>query len=98
MSFARRLELLRPLRDLAARHERCEAGGSDIDRADAAMLEAEIERILLEWGLVEIEGLTIDGKPADTGLLIAAGPEDLAREIASRVRRETFLDQSARKN
>jgi hypothetical protein len=98
MSFARRLELLRPLRDIANRLEYCRAGQTEGDRLEASMLEAEIQRVLLEWGVAGIEGLTIDGQPADVAALIAAGPEHLAREIAGRVREQTFLAESERKN
>ena len=37
----------------------------------------------LQWGLVSIEGLMIDGEPATAARLLEKGPEDLAREVVS---------------
>lgn len=97
-SFARRLELLKRLRELAARLEFQRAGEMAVDRVDAALLDGEVERAYLEWGLESIEGLEVDGIAATSGSLIDRGPEGLCREIAERVRRECLLGQEQRKN
>jgi hypothetical protein len=57
-----------------------------------------VERLYLLWGLVRIEGLTVDGEPATPESLAAAGPEALCREIAAKVKAETGLTEAERKN
>jgi len=54
--------------------------------------------VYLEWGLEEIEGLTIDGEQATPQALIEKGPMDLAREILGRIKRECGLSEGERKN
>jgi len=98
ISFARRLELLSRLRSLAVRAEFERAGQTVGARIDAALLEGEIDRALLECGLESIDGLTVDGVPATPEVLIERGPEGLCREIAVRVRAECFLGEEQRKN
>src|SRR5690349_1860915 len=51
MSFGRRLELMRRIRGLAAKAEFLAAGRSPEDKMDAALVEAEIERTYVNWGL-----------------------------------------------
>ena len=99
VSFGRRLELARLLRDRLETIERLAlAPDNEARAAQTALLGAEIDAIHLRWGLASIEGLEIDGAPATADSLIDAGPEDLVREILSAVRRETGLDADERKN
>ncbi|MBI3281332.1 MAG: hypothetical protein HYZ57_15965 [Acidobacteria bacterium] len=98
MSFGRRIDLLRRVRELGRREEFHAAGEGLGERAEAGLLNAEIERLYLEWGLVGIAGLEIEGRPAATGTLLAAGPEELCREIAAAVRAECGLSEEASKN
>jgi hypothetical protein len=65
---------------------------------DARLLRAEIDRMYLSWGLREVSGLELDGKPATAGSLAEIGPETLWREALSAVRAETGLDEAERKN
>jgi hypothetical protein len=97
MSFGRRVELTRRLREIAQRVEFLQAGDSR-ERIDAALLECEIERLYLVWGLREVRGLEIDGAPATPESLAEAGPEDLFREAAGAVKRECGLSEDERKN
>jgi hypothetical protein len=53
---------------------------------------------LLRWGVASIEGLVIDGKPADIELLIDAGPPELCEEISYQVTRVMNLSAAERKN
>jgi len=69
-----------------------------MEKLEAAVLAAEIDRVYLGWGLEEIAGLTIDDEPATPESLIDKGPMDLAREILSRVKRECGLSEDERKN
>jgi len=60
MSYERRSELMRRIRELARRHEFLEASERPDDRMEAALLESEINLTYLKWGLKSISGLTID--------------------------------------
>jgi hypothetical protein len=98
MSFARRLELVRRVREFAQRIEFLEAGSEMGDRFESSLLGAEVDRLYLEWGLQTVDGLTIDGEPATPASLIERGPESLAREIVGRIRAECHLSEDERKN
>ena len=98
MSFGRRLELVRRVRDFAQRIEFLEAGVELEDRFESSVLGAEIDRLYLEWGLLAVEGLTIDGERATPASLIEKGPEGLAREIVGLIRTECHLTEDERKN
>jgi hypothetical protein len=98
MSFGRRVELMRKVRELARRKEFLEAGQQPGERMDAALLQAEIDRVYLVWGLQEVSGLELDGAKATPEVLAESGPEELFREALAAVRRETGLTEEERKN
>ena len=98
MSFARRLELTRRVRELGRRVEFQQAGDGIQDKIDAALSSGEIDRLYLEWGLLSVDGLTIDGETADAASAIERGPEALCREIVREIRRECGLTEEERKN
>jgi hypothetical protein len=98
MSFARRVDLLRRVRELARRMECLAASGANSDQMDAALLKAEIERLYVAWGVRAVSGLVVDSHEADAELLADAGPEELFREALAVVRRETGLSEEERKN
>jgi hypothetical protein len=98
MSFTRRLELMRKVRELARRVEFLEAGKEPPEQMDAVLLQAEIDRLYLGWGLRSISGLELDGIPATPESLADHGPEALFREALAAVRQETGLNASERKN
>lgn len=98
ISFGRRTELIRRIRDLARQAEYHSAGESVPDKIEAALLEREIQRVYVEWGLMGIEGLQIDGEPATPATLFERGPEELLREIALAIQRECTLSEEERKN
>ena len=98
MSFARRMELMRRVRDLARQAEFLSAGPDSAQKMDAALLAGEIERIYVAWGVVGVQGLRVDGQAAGAEELIDAGPEALFREALEAVRRETGLSEEERKN
>ncbi len=98
MSLRRRLELMRHIRELAQKAEFLEAGNSAQERIEASLLAGEIDASYLKWGLVKVEGLTIDGQPATPALLAEAGPEDLCREALAAVKAECCLTEADRKN
>src|ERR1017187_3657879 len=80
MSFGRRVELMRRVRELARRTEFLAASGDAVDKMDAGLLQAEIERLYVMWGVKAVSGLAIDGAMAGPELLAEAGPEELFRE------------------
>ena len=98
MSFARRMDLTRRIRDLAARVEFLSAGESAKDKMDAALLSAEIDRIYVLWGLTEVGGLELDGSPATPESLVSSGPEELFREALAAVKAACGLSEDERKN
>jgi len=97
VSFDRRLELMRHVRELARRADFLKAGETPGDKMDAALLQAEIERIYVSWGVKAVEGLTLNGVAAGPAEL-SAGPEDLFREALAAVRKELGLTEEERKN
>lgn len=98
MSFGRRLELLRKVRDLAARGEFLAAGEDPREKIEATLLVGEIDGLYLRWGLAEIEGLEIDGQAATPELLVEAGPEQLCREVLKAIKAEAGLSEEEQKN
>jgi hypothetical protein len=98
MSFGRRVELTRRIRELAARREFLEAGESAGDKMDAALVASEIDRVYLLWGLREVTGLDLDGIPATAESLAANGPEDLFREALAAIKQQCGLSEAERKN
>ena len=56
MSFGRRVELMRRVRELARRMEFLAAGKDAGDKMDAALLQAEIDRLYVTWGVKAVTG------------------------------------------
>ena len=98
MSFGRRVELMRRIRELARRMEFLAAGSDSGGKMDGALLQAEIEKLYVAWGVTAINGLAVDGLAAGLELLTECGPEELFREALAAVRRETGLSAEERKN
>jgi hypothetical protein len=98
MTFGRRIELMRQVRDLAARLEYFEAGRDAKNDMEASLLGAEIDRLYVRWGLEEIRGLEIDGVTATTQSLIECGPEELFTEALATIKAECGLTENERKN
>ncbi len=98
MSYGRRVELMRKIRELSRKLEFLEAGSEPGGKMDAALLEAEINRLYLTWGLQSVSGLTLDGADATPDLLAERGPEDLFREALAAVRTQAGLTEAERKN
>jgi hypothetical protein len=98
MTFGRRIELTKRIRDLARRIEFLEAGSDLREKIEATVLEREVERVYLEWGLKEVTGLVIDGKEAGPSELIESGPEELCQEIVAAIKAECGLSEEERKN
>ncbi len=98
VSVARRLDLLRQIREATARAEFYSAGADLADKLDASIASSEIERVYVTWGIAAITGLLIDGVEATPETLVTRGPESLAREAATLVRSQLGLTEEERKN
>jgi hypothetical protein len=98
MTFGRRLELMRRIRDLATRIEYFEAGRDGRSSMEASLLAAEMDRLYLTWGVEEVRGLELDDGPATVEGLIERGPEDLIAEALALVKAECGLSENERKN
>jgi hypothetical protein len=98
MSFERRMDLIRRIRELSLKCEFHEAGESAEDKLQSALLSGEIDRLYVNWGLRQLVGLEVDGAPATPDLLACAGPEDLFREAVTAIKSECGLSEAERKN
>ena len=102
VSFGRRIELARRIREIGRKMEYLEAGAAlengAREKLEATVLAAEIDRAYLEWGLISVEGLEIDGIAATPETLIDRGPVELAMEILGRIKSECGMTEDERKN
>jgi hypothetical protein len=98
MSFGRRIELAKRVREIAHKLEFSRASEAAQDAVDAAVIAGEVDRTCLDWGLVKVDGLEIDGVPAKPETLAEAGPEALCREIVTAIKHECGLTEEERKN
>src|SRR5262245_18380923 len=56
MSFGRRVELMGRIRDLAKRAEFLAAGQDASSKMDAGVLQAEVDRLYVTWGVKAVRG------------------------------------------
>ena len=98
VSFGRRIELARRIREIGRKMEYFEAGSNERETLEATVLSAEIDRAYLEWGLTSVEGLDIDGVSATPETLVDRGPVELALEILGRIKSECGMTEDERKN
>lgn len=97
-SLANRIELTQQLHELTLKNEFLAAGGKELQQLELALAEMLVQKALVEWGLIEVQGLRVDGKRPTTPILIEAGPEKLVAEIAACVRARCGLSEEERKN
>lgn len=98
MSFGRRLELGTRIRELSKRVEFHQGGQETGEKIEAGILVCEIDRVYLQWGLVHISGLSIDGEPATVESVLERGPDGLSREIVAAIKAQCGLTEDERKN
>jgi|SRR5271165_5744374 len=98
VSFGRRMELARRVRELSQRADFLEAGGELHERIEASLLKQEIEAIYLRWALVRVDGISIDGETATAERLLEKGPEGLTHEIVGAIKLQCGLAEDERKN
>jgi hypothetical protein len=98
VSFGRRMELSRRVREISRKAEFLEAGTNLHEKIEANILAQEIDAMYLQWGLVKVDGLIIDGEAATAAQLLENGPEDLAREVVGAIKEQCGLTEAERKN
>jgi hypothetical protein len=98
ISFGKRMELSRRVREISQKAEFLEAGTELHEKIEANILAQEIDAMYLQWGLVRIEGLVIDGEAATAVQLLEKGPEDLASEVVGAIKEQCGLSETERKN
>lgn len=72
--------------------------GDALEQSQASIADLLARRVYLEWGISEIDGLTIDGSPVSLSDLIERGPERLCEEMAETLQGELNLSENERKN
>ncbi len=98
ISFGRRMELSRRVREISQKGEFLEAGSELQEKIEASILAQQVDALYIHWALAGIEGLTIDGEPAGIEQLLDKGPEELMREILSAIKEQCGLSDAERKN
>jgi hypothetical protein len=98
ISFGRRMELSRQVREITQKTEFLEAGSELREKIEAGILAQEVDAMYLRWALVGVDGLEIDGEAATAEQLLNRGPEDLAREIVAAIKEQCGLSEAERKN
>jgi hypothetical protein len=98
ISFGRRMELSRRVREISRKAEFLAAGTELHEKSEANILAQEIDAMYLQWGLVSVDGFNIDGETATALHLLEKGPEDLAREIVCAIKEQCGLTEAERKN
>jgi hypothetical protein len=97
ISLAQRLELAKGLHEVMAKNEFLRAGNPS-EQAEASIADLIVRRLYLEWGVSQVAGLSIDGRPASIESVINSGPESLSDEMISQIRSELELSEAERKN
>jgi hypothetical protein len=97
ISLMQRIDLTNRGREIVLKHEFFKAGDAS-DQLEATLGELLVRKLYIEWGVQEIEGLSVDGEAATVESIVAKGPEDLTDEIVATVRAELELSEEERKN
>lgn len=97
VSLSSRMELVQKTREVSMKHEFLRAGDVP-DQLEASLSDLLVGKIYLEWGLVAVRGLRIDGRAADPSTLIQYGPETLSNEIIETIKGHLCLTENERKN
>jgi hypothetical protein len=98
VSFGRRMELSRRVREISQKAEFLAASTELHEKIEANILGQEIDAMYLQWGLASVEGLIIDGETAGATQLLEKGPEDIAREVVDAIKAQCGLTEAERKN
>ena len=97
ISLSQRIDLSSRIRELTLKNEFLKAGELT-DQLEASMADLLVRKLYVEWAVVDLKGLKIDGRPASVELLIERGPEELVNEMAEAIRSHLELSDEERKN
>lgn len=97
-SAARRIALIERLAAYASRYEALKASDRMDDRVQAEALRLRMDFEYLDWGLLRLSGMLLDGDAPDAQSLFDRGPELLVAEIIGKIREECELNEGERKN
>jgi hypothetical protein len=97
ISLSQRIDLSARVRELTLRNEFLRAGELE-DQLEASVADLLVQKLYVEWAVVDLRGLTIDGQTASVAGLIERGPEALVTEIAEAIRTHLELTDAERKN
>ncbi|MBL8179950.1 MAG: hypothetical protein JNK48_35045 [Bryobacterales bacterium] len=74
------------------------ASKDEAELAASGALRREMATAIVDWGVVDVSGLVIDGVPASKELLLSSGPEALVLEIVGELQKQLSLSEDERKN
>jgi len=97
MSLAQRIELSSRIRELTLRNEFLRSGQPS-GQLEAHLADLLVQKLYVEWAVIDLKGLHIDGHPASLKDLIDHGPEALVREMAESISAHLELSDAERKN
>ena len=96
MSFGRRIELMRLVKEVTMKFDFHEAAGA-VGNMAVAILSSEVDRLYIRWALKAVDGLVIDGLSATPETLLLDGPEGLLKEALAIIRSECGLGDEEKK-
>lgn len=86
MTLRQRITLLRDLHALYREQEFSTSGSSHADKINAQISSLRIEEVFLRWGVVDLQGLVVDGKAVEIDEVSERAPEGLVSEILAQIR------------
>jgi len=98
MTLRQRIALLSELRELYQEAEFGKAGSSGSDQIRAQVSGLRIEERFLKWGVVQVQGLVVDGREVAVDELAEWAPEPLASEMLRRIAQCIGLTPGEEKN
>jgi hypothetical protein len=97
VSLAQRIELSSRVRELTLRNEFLRSGEPK-DQVEARIAELLVQKLYVQWAVVDLRGLRIDGQKATVELLLERGPESLVQEMVDAIHSHLELSDEERKN
>jgi hypothetical protein len=97
ISLAQRIELSSRVRELTLRNEFLRSG-EPRDQLEACIADLLVQKLYVQWAVVDLKGLRIDGQQATVELLLERGPEALVQEMVDAIHSHLELSDAERKN
>lgn len=98
MTLGGRIELLERIYPLLKEAESMAAGTSQSDQVRNQLSTLKVQEALLAWGVVELDGLCVDGVEIPAREVGRSAPEKLAQEMLTVIQRQIALTEAERKN